>query len=140
MVGGCGQELMRKESGHARSRRSCHSRPDHARYALASADRPGHIRCSRTGRGDLVLLLGAKQTRTPFDWACLEGISDFLRGRGWIRVGANRDVRGDATALDGYLKRCIKRQTADYMAVVLERAGLVELDRERPARVRLRPQ
>jgi hypothetical protein len=90
------------------------------------------------GVAELVLLLGAKQTRTTFSWACLEGISDFLRGRGWIRVGANRDVRGDATALDGYLKRCSKRQTADYVAVVLERAGLVELDRERPGRVRLR--
>jgi len=39
--------------------------------------------------------------------------------------------------LDGYLKRCIKRQTANYVAVVLERAGVLELDRERPARVRL---
>jgi len=86
---------------------------------------------------ELVLLLGPKQTRTPFTWICLEGVSEFLRRRGWIRVGANRDVRGAPGTLDGYLKGCIKRQTADYIAVVLESAGLVELDRERPARVRL---
>lgn len=86
----------------------------------------------------LVLLLGEKEAWTPLSWECLEGIGEFLRGRGWVRVGAIRDVQGDPTTLDGYLKKCIKRQTADYVAVVLERAGLVELDRERPARVRLR--
>jgi len=42
-----------------------------------------------------------------------------------------------AYGLDGYLKRCIKRQIANYVAVVLERAGVLELDRERPAHVRL---
>jgi len=86
----------------------------------------------------LVLLFGPKKTRTPFSWSCLEGIPDFLRARGWVRIGANRDVQGDQDALDGYLKRYIKRQTADYIAVVLERAGLIELDRGRPARVSLR--
>jgi len=53
-----------------------------------------------------------------------------------VLVGANRDVNG-AYGLDGYLKRWIKRQTANYVAVVLERAGVLELDRERPAHVRL---
>jgi hypothetical protein len=90
------------------------------------------------GDTEMILLLGDKQARTPFSWRCLEGIPSFLRGRGWIRIGANRDVRGDPEAFDGYLKGCIKRQTADYVAVVLERAGLVDLDRERPARIRLK--
>jgi hypothetical protein len=53
-----------------------------------------------------------------------------------VLVGANRDVNGDY-GLDGYLKRWIKPQTANYVAVVLERAGVLELNRERPARVRL---
>jgi hypothetical protein len=38
---------------------------------------------------------------------------------------------------DSYLKNCLKQQTADYVAVVLERAGVVELDRDMPAQVRL---
>lgn len=92
------------------------------------------------GASGLVLLFGPKQTPTTFSWACLEGITDFLRERDWMRIGANRDVRGDQTALDGYLKRYVKRQTANYVAVVLEHAGLVELDPEPPARVRLRQQ
>ena len=51
-------------------------------------------------------------------------------------VGANRDVNGDY-GLDGYLKGWIERRTANYVAVVLERAGILELNRERPAPVRL---
>ena len=86
----------------------------------------------------LILLFGPKKTQTAISWACLEGIPDYLRGRQWVRIGANRDVQGDQDALDGYLKGFIKRQAADYVAVVLERAGIVELDRARPARVRLR--
>jgi hypothetical protein len=58
-------------------------------------------------------------------------------GHGWVRIGTKRDVQGDQNVLDGYLKRCIKRQVANYV-VMLERAGVVELDRQRPARVRLR--
>jgi hypothetical protein len=86
----------------------------------------------------LILLFGPKKTRTAISWACLEGVPDYLRGRQWMRIGTNRDVQGDQDALDGYLKGFIKRQTADYVAVVLERADIVELDRSRPARIRLR--
>jgi hypothetical protein len=84
----------------------------------------------------LSLLFGPKKTRTLLSWRCLEGVPGYLRGRGWVRVGANRDVNSDY-GLDGYLKGWIKRQTANYVAVVLERAGIVKLDRERPAQVRL---
>jgi hypothetical protein len=87
---------------------------------------------------ELVLLLGEKQAWTPLSWECLEHIVEFLRGRDWVPIGANRLLPGDRATLDGYMKGCLKRQTANYVAVVLERAGLVELDRERPARVRLR--
>ena len=85
----------------------------------------------------MVLLLGQKRAWTPLSWECMEGVPEFLRNRGWVRVGANRDVRGNPGTLDGYLKNCLKRQTADYVAVVLERAGVVELDRGTPAHVRL---
>jgi hypothetical protein len=85
----------------------------------------------------IVLLLGPKRAWTPLSWDCLEGIPGILHGRGWVRIGANRDVNGNPGTLDAYLKGCLKRQTADYVAVVLERAGIVELDRDAPARVRL---
>jgi hypothetical protein len=84
----------------------------------------------------LSLLLGPMRTRTFLAWPCLEGIQGYLHGRGWVPVGANRDVNSDY-GLDGYLKRWIKRQVANYVAVVLERAGIVDLDTGRPAQVRL---
>src|SRR3954470_4733505 len=39
-------------------------------------------------------------------------------------VGANRDPAGNRRTLDEYLKQCVKRQTANYVAVVLEQAKL----------------
>lgn len=84
----------------------------------------------------LSLLLGPKKTKTLLTWRCLEGIPAYLKGRGWMPVAANRDINNDR-GLDGYLKGWIKRQTANYVAVVLERAGVVELNRDRPAQVRL---
>ncbi len=85
----------------------------------------------------MVPLLSQKRAWTPLSWECMEGVPAFLRNRGSVRVGANRDIRGNPGTLDGYLKNCLKRQTAEYVAVVLERADVVELDRDTPAHVRL---
>jgi hypothetical protein len=96
------------------------------------------FRVADIDRTGIVLLFGPKKTPTSFSWAVLEGVPAFLQDREWVRIGANRDVLGNQGTLDGYLKAHIRRQTANYLAVVLEEAGLVELDRERPAKVRLR--
>lgn len=87
---------------------------------------------------ELFLLLGGKRTPTSIRWECLEGIPDFLKGKDWVRIGGVFDTRGDPTTLDGYLKKCIKRATAGWIAVALEEAGIVEIDRRRPLRVRLK--
>lgn len=116
--------------------------------AIRAALRPGDLLRTPTGRGRfevgpldghvLVLLLGEQRAWTPLRWECLEGVVDFLRGRGWVPVGTIYDTSADPNTLDGYLKGCIKRATAGWVAVVLERAGVVDVDRGRPARVRLR--
>src|SRR5262245_32430593 len=66
----------------------------------------------RLGPESLVLLLGQKRAWTPIRWSCLEGIPDFLRGRGWVRIGGAFDVHGEPGTLDQYLKGCLKRATA----------------------------
>lgn len=115
--------------------------------AIRSSIHPGEVLPTPTGTATFVvdkmdaagmsLLFGPKMTKTLLTWRCLEGVPRYLRGQGWVPVGANRDVNGNY-GLDGYLKHWIKRQTANYVAVVLERAGVLELDRGRPAKVRLR--
>jgi hypothetical protein len=91
-------------------------------------------------RDGIVLLLGQSPTRTLIHWPALEGVPDYLSGRGWIGIGGVDDMQPTAGTLDSYLKQHINRATAGSVAVVLEKAGVVEIDRGRPARVRLRAQ
>jgi hypothetical protein len=91
-----------------------------------------------TDRG-IVLLLGEQQTSTPLSWECLEGIVEHLRGRGWMKIGSKYEVTADPDTLDAYLKRCTKRATAGWVAAVLERAGVIRINRSRPTSVRLEP-
>ena len=70
----------------------------------------------------VALLFGPKRTFTSLIWSCLEGIPELLRNRRRMRIGANRDRSGNPGTLDAYLKGCLKRQTADYVAVVLDRS------------------
>jgi hypothetical protein len=86
----------------------------------------------------LVLLLGAQQTATPITWECLEGLPDYLRGRGWVRIGSKYEMTADLGTLDAYLKGCIARATGGWVAAVLEEAEVLDLLRGRPAEVRLR--
>jgi hypothetical protein len=85
----------------------------------------------------VVLLFGKKETATPISWSVLEGVADFLSGRGWVLIGSVFDTHVDERTLDGYLKRHIKRATAGWVASLLERASVVQIDRDRPSKVRL---
>jgi hypothetical protein len=42
-------------------------------------------------------------------------------------------------SLDAHLKNYTKTATAGWVAVVLENAAVITIDRSRPARIRLRP-
>jgi hypothetical protein len=117
--------------------------------AVRATVKPGTSLPTPTGRGQftiatidgagLVLLLGKKEARTPISWACLEGAPQFLRGRGWVPIAGTYDTSSTAGTLDAYLKQFINRATAGWVAVILERAGIVAIDREKPAAVKLRP-
>jgi len=85
----------------------------------------------------LVLLLGKKEARAPLPWRAMEGVPDFLRGQGWVVVGSLYSTDSQPGSLDDYMKSFLKRATAGWVAVVLERAGVVAIDRSRPARVKL---
>jgi hypothetical protein len=92
---------------------------------------------SRIDERGVVMLFGERQTPTRLDWDCLEGVVSFLAGGSWVAIGSVYDTRGREGTLDGYLKRCVKRATAAWVAALLERAGVVDVARTRPAQVRL---
>ena len=56
-----------------------------------------------------------------------------------MRIGGVFSTDSDPGTLDGYMKQYIKRATANWVASLLAEAGVIEVDRERPAKVRLRP-
>jgi hypothetical protein len=85
----------------------------------------------------VVLLLGKEERPVTLGWGCLEGVVPFLAERGTIPIGGRHEVAGNPGTLDEYLKGCVKRTTAGWVAVLLEEAGIVAVVRDRPARVRL---
>lgn len=85
----------------------------------------------------LVLLLGKQEAWTPISWRGVEEIPDLLRGRSWVFIGGSYSMDAVVGTLDAHLKKFLARATAGWVAVVLEKAGVVEIDRDRPARVRL---
>ncbi len=98
----------------------------------------GRFTVARYTTDGLVLLLGEKEAWTPLPWRALEDLPDYLRGRGWILIGSTYSIDSLLGSLDEYLKRFLKRATAGWVAVVLEKAAVLEIDRSRPARVKLR--
>jgi len=116
--------------------------------AVRTAVSPGTQLETPTGRGrfsvaqvdsdGVVLLLGKQEAWTRLTWEALEGIPDFLRGRGWVKVGGVYATTAEPGTLDAYLKGFVQRATGGWVAVLLEHSGIVEIDRSRPAAVRLK--
>jgi hypothetical protein len=78
---------------------------------------------------------GAFPVRLP--WECLEGLARELLGRGCVRIGGKYERTGDPGTVDAYLKQWTRTATANWVASVLEEAGVAEIDRRRPACLRL---
>jgi hypothetical protein len=89
------------------------------------------------GRG-IVLLLGQGRWATRLPWQALEEVPELFRGRGWLRTTGTFDTQSAPGTLSAHLKAYVSRETANWVAVVLEQAGVLELDRTRPVRARLR--
>jgi hypothetical protein len=110
--------------------------------AVRRAVSPRDLLTTPSGRGQftvaeytahgIVLLLGAKQARTPLPWQALEQVPDFVRGRGWVLIGSVYSTDGTPGSLDAHLKTFLMRATAGWIAVVLEKAGVITLDRAPP--------
>jgi len=104
---------------------------------LKTPDRGKPFYVGRISLEGIVLELGVKRTATFFTWECLEGIPAFLNQHGKVRInGSGKSQELVPGTLDGYLKAHVDRLTAGWVAVLLETAGVVVIEKSRPARVR----
>jgi hypothetical protein len=90
---------------------------------LATPSGRGHFTVARSTTDRLVLLLGEKEAWTPLPWQALEEVPGFLHGRGWVLIGSIYSTDSPSGGLEEHLKRFLKRVTAGWVAVVLERAA-----------------
>ena len=92
---------------------------------------------ARYTTSNIVLLLGREKAWTPLPWEALERVPELLRDQAWMTIGRSYSTDALDGTLDAHLKSYMQRATAGWVAVVLERAGVVDIDRSRPARIRL---
>ena len=88
--------------------------------------------------GERVLIeTGKKPSELKIPVSALEEAPDFLRGKDWVRIGAVHEI-SDELSLDTFLKRFSHGTSlASYVAPLLELAEIAEIDRNRPAKIRL---
>ena len=108
----------------------------HAGQRLGTPSQGAPFIVERIDARGVVLLFGEKETPTPFSWDALEEALDFLLGRGWVQIGGVFDTSSTSGTFDEHLKGYMKRATANWVASMFEAAGLVQIDRNRPSRVR----
>ncbi len=95
------------------------------------------FRVGRISAVGIILELGQERTPTFFEWRCLEGVRSFVSQNGRVRInGSGKSQTIVPGTLDGYLKQYVNRLTAGWVAALLEKAGVLEIERTRPAYVR----
>lgn len=87
----------------------------------------------------VVLLVGPQKSWTHLRWQWLEGVPAFLAGRSWMPLSANRNSEAAFGTFDGYFRKWVKRSVGVYVAVLLQHAGVLEIQSGTRVRVRLAP-
>jgi hypothetical protein len=80
-------------------------------------------------------MVGKRKT-VLIPWPTFEQAPEFLHGRGWVLIG---NLPSTAGAREGakHRKASLSPSIARWLAVVLEKAGVVAIDRGRPVRIKL---
>lgn len=108
----------------------------HPGMQLATPGQAKPFEVADVDRDGIVLLLGDGQWRTSVPWHTLEGLADLLSR---AKLGPNdRLLRTGRRDIAKRLPQAVPyRETSNWVMVVLERAGVVEIDRRRPITARL---
>lgn len=96
------------------------------------------FKVTHTDSEKILIETGKKPSVLKIPASALEEAPDFLRGKGWIRIGAVHEISNELS-LDTFLKRFTHGTSmASYVAPLLELADIAEIDRKRPAKIRLK--
>jgi hypothetical protein len=86
------------------------------------------------------VLVGQTETPITIPSSCFEGVPKFLREKGWIRIGAVHDVPFEGS-FESYVQSFTHGTSASsYVVPILEKIGIIEVDRKRPSKIRLKTQ
>lgn len=82
----------------------------------------------QTGKNDSIITIPAQ---------CFEDIPKYLNNKGWMKIGATHQKDKEET-LDSFIKKYTSgTSAASYVAPILELCGIIKIDRNRPAKVKL---
>ena len=93
---------------------------------------------------DKEVVFFVRKTNIEVSKECWNGLPDFLMNKGWVLIGANHiaSAKLDEGTLEKYLRYCTKAKSkhsqASYVASLLEYLKIVEVDHNRPSKVRWR--
>jgi len=87
---------------------------------------------------EVIILIG-EGWKTTIPAKCLNGIPNFLKGKDWVEIRAIHDYASKQGTLEDYVNKNKpeKRSAGNYVASILEHAGIVDIDRKPPSKVRL---
>jgi hypothetical protein len=85
----------------------------------------------------LTIFIGKERAPQAVPWSLLESLPGKLRGSGWVLYGGKHSLDSDDGTLESWVKPALNRSTANYLAPLLEKAGLVET-RKNPLALRLK--
>jgi len=87
---------------------------------------------------DRVVIKTKSGTIISIPASCFIETPKFLREKNWVRIGAVHETASNDT-LESHLQNFTHgTSVASYVAPILERAGIVEINGNRPAKLRLR--
>lgn len=117
------------------------TREIHAGMTLRTPVRNAPFTIDSIDAKHVVFFVGAK-TRIKIPRACWDEIPDFLRGKGWVKIGAKHDVAPSGTFeeyLDQYWSEGKSHASgASYVVSVLEHLEIVEVDHRIPSKIKLK--
>jgi hypothetical protein len=117
------------------------TREIHAGMTLCTPVRNAPFTIDSIDAKHVIFFVGTK-TRIKIPRACWNGIPTFLRGKGWVKIGAKHDVAPSGTLeeyLDQYWSEGKSHASgASYVVPVLEHLKIVEVDHRTPSKVKLK--